>query len=171
MTVAAAGLVLAAACTAAPEPDARTKTAWADRVCGVVVAAEAALAAPPPALDPADPAALRTALSGYLGGLSDSLSTAVSAFSSLRPAPIEGGDRIVQIAEETYRGLRAPLSEAKTALDGSTAPDVVAQAVAEVAPKLAALDLTQPLAGTAGTEFTRWAESAPQCARLPSLRG
>ncbi|GAA2988087.1 hypothetical protein [Actinokineospora diospyrosa] len=75
------------------------------------------------------------------------------------------------MAADTYRGLRAPLAEARTALDDHTGPQIVAEVAGEVVPKVAALDLADPLAGTAGSDFTRWAERAPRCAHLPGLHG
>ncbi|GLW95525.1 hypothetical protein [Actinokineospora globicatena] len=166
-----AGAVLATACSAAPDPDPSALVAWADRFCAVVADTAVVLATPLPDIDLADPDAARAALAAYLAAVTDGLSRAVSGIDALAPSPMTGGDRAAHVAADTYRGLRAPLDEARTVLDDNATAHVLAEVAGEVAPEVAALDLADPLAGTAGSDFTRWAERAPQCDRVPALRG
>ncbi|WP_026422885.1 hypothetical protein [Actinokineospora inagensis] len=159
--------LLAAACSTAPQAaDPATMVGWADRLCGVVVDAGAALATPPPEVDVDNADAARSALLGYLTALTDGVNRAITAIDALGPSPISGGDRAAQVAADTYRGMRAPLSEARTALHDNTGPEVVAEVAGEVAPRVAGLDLADPTAGMAGSDFARWAGQAPRCGRL-----
>ncbi|SDD82254.1 hypothetical protein [Actinokineospora iranica] len=171
MTAAATSLVLvAAACTSAPEPAPAAKTAWADRLCAAVADANAALATAPPPIDTGDPAAVKNTLSAYLGTLTEGLGRAVEAVRGLGQSPIDGGDRVSRTAGDAYEGLRRPLTEAKTVLDGAQDADTVARVVSEIAPRLEAVAAADPLAVDGDSDFTHWAEQAPRCAEVPALR-
>ncbi|PPK65778.1 hypothetical protein V5P93_000334 [Actinokineospora auranticolor] len=166
-----AGVLLATACSAAPEPDPAANSAWADRLCAIVADVDVVLVQAPPSIDPGDPAVVQTEFRAYLDRVVAALGSAATAIGAMGPAPFPDGDRVAHAAVDALRLLRAPLAEAGTAMaEWPDAPDRVAAALGEVAPKVAALDLAEPLAGAVGTDFTRWAERAPQCARIPALR-
>ncbi|WP_156893334.1 hypothetical protein [Actinokineospora enzanensis] len=162
-------LVAACAPGPAPEPDPATKQAWADRWCSAVADAEAALGTVPPAADLAEPAAVRGQLTTYLAGLAERLTRSVTALAGLGAAPIAGGDRVTQVALESLRGAHDQVAAAQATLTSGDSPDLVAEALAKVVPVVADFDPAAPLAGVPGSDFTRWAERAANCARLPAL--
>ncbi|WP_156755053.1 hypothetical protein [Actinokineospora pegani] len=165
-TLAAVAVVLAVGgCTATDEPDDDAKVAWAGELCAA--AGTAALDRPPPAADPADPAAVRSAVTAYLESVTAGLTAAVDGVEALGPSPIDGGDALADRLAAAYRGLREPFDAQLAALRADPGPGVALTALAAVVPRITSLG---ELAVGPGSEFTRWAERAPRCAAVPTLR-
>ncbi|OLR89729.1 hypothetical protein [Actinokineospora bangkokensis] len=160
---------LTAACTGAPGDG--EKVAWAGRLCAAVGTADAVLATRPPTADPADPAALRAALTAYLGTVTAGLDQVVDAAGQLRGSPVPGGDAVLDSVERGYRGLRDPLRATMTTLSGDPSPAATLSALADVVPRITAGTAAGGPAAAPGPEFTRWSQQAPECAHVPALRG
>ncbi|WP_424183951.1 hypothetical protein ACOBQX_18570 [Actinokineospora sp. G85] len=165
--LAVAAVVLAASgCAGTDEPD-DAKVAWAGELCAVAASGAAALDRSPPAADPADPAAVRSAVTTYLESVTAGLTAAADGAAALRPSPIAGGDALADRLATAYRGLREPLDAPLAALRADTRPGAALTALAAVVPRITSL--VEPDVEP-DSEFTRWAERAPRCADMPTLR-
>ncbi|PWW65924.1 hypothetical protein [Actinokineospora spheciospongiae] len=166
------GLVLAAAvgCTGTTGDDPAAKIAWSGELCAAVTSASAVLATPPPVADPADPAAVRSAVETYLTSVTRGLTEAVDTATRLRSSPVTGGDAVAAGAASAYDAVRAPLDAALITLRGDPSAGAALTALAEVVPRITSAVPPEPLRVEPDSEFTRWAQQAPQCADVPALR-
>ncbi|MDQ3406343.1 MAG: hypothetical protein M3548_23600 [Actinomycetota bacterium] len=161
VVAAVAGLMLGtAACSAsAPEISDTTKIDWVGRVCSAVAGTPVLAAVP--AIDPVDPMTVKAELSAYLGTAVTGVTRVVDALSAVGASPVDGGDLVVGSATEFYSRLRTEFDAAKSTLDGTDDPAVIAEVIADTAARTATL--VDPLPGVADSEFADWARQARAC--------
>ncbi|WP_156755052.1 hypothetical protein [Actinokineospora pegani] len=90
-------------------------TAWAQRVCGGLVEGIAALERLPDA-DPAEPAAYRDAIDGYLTALDAGFDDMRATLDGAGPPPVDGGDQLFKQGTTQVDGAKTVVGLAKDKL-------------------------------------------------------
>ena len=137
--------------------------AYADKICAAVTDFASA-AKTPPSLDPSDPAKLKSAMSAYMGQLSDAFAKSAASLRQIGPSPVPGGDEQVAKMAQTFDDAAKLFAEAKTKVEQADAADPTGglQAAGEAIAKLA--EFTVPLKDLqASPELLKASEKAPKC--------
>jgi hypothetical protein len=183
-----AALLLGAGCTTAVPGTAGPDTgaqgaagttedpvAWTDRVCGALLPFVRTAAVPPSLDSAADPAALISVLSDYLGQASATAGTAATELRAVGPSPVEGGDELVSGLTQTVTTTQTSFQDAKAkidALDPNDPQALLTTLPAAVAPLEQLANLPDPTAGLQNNaELDSAAQQAPNCQEVERTVG
>lgn len=125
---AVAALVLSAGCTttvpgaasagsAAAAQGSGDAVAWVDQICGSLLPFVRAAASPPQPSEARDPATLVRQISDYLGEAEDTAGSAISGMEAAGPAPVAGGDEVVDRLTSTLETFQTSFRDARTRIE------------------------------------------------------
>jgi hypothetical protein len=178
---AVAALVLSGGCTTAVPGTASAEsaaaaqgtgdaTAWVDQVCGSLLPFMRAASTPPQPGAASNPTALVQNISDYLSEIENSVGTAISGMAAAGPAPVAGGDEIVEGLTSTLETMQTTLRDARTRIEGVDVNDRQAL-LREVPAAVASLEqlatMQSPLADLQRSpELTRAGQDAANCQQI-----
>jgi hypothetical protein len=177
---AVAALVLSGGCTTAVPGAASADTAaaqgtgdataWVDQICGSLLPFVRAAGTPPQPAEAANPAALVQNITDYLSETEDSAGAAISGMAAAGPAPVAGGDEIVEGLSSTLESMQTTLRDARTRIEGVDVNDRQAL-LREVPAAVASLEqlatMPSPMADLQRSpELTRAGQEAANCQQI-----
>ena len=120
---AVAALALSGGCSTAVSGTATADTAeqgavaWVDQICGSLLPYMKAVGSPPRPADAPDAATLVRDLNNYLSESEESAGSAISGMAAAGPAPVAGGDEVVNGLRGTLETLQASFRDARTRIE------------------------------------------------------
>jgi hypothetical protein len=178
-----AALVLSGGCTttvpgaasadsAAPAQGGGDAVAWVDQICGSLLPFVRAAGTPPQPAAASDPAALVRDLSGYLGATEEGAGEAISGMAAAGPAPVAGGDEIVDRLSSTLETIQTSSRDARTRIeqvDLNDRQELINELPAAITSVEQLLSMQSPMADLQGSpelqQATREAAGCQQIAR------
>ncbi|MQA09154.1 MAG: hypothetical protein GEU98_11530 [Pseudonocardiaceae bacterium] len=143
-------------------------TQWIDGFCGSMGNfAQAMQGTQPP--NSQDPSAVKQAMSQMLGNMTQGATKLVSDMDSMKPSPINGGDKLVTGVKQSYGQLLDSAKQAKTKVDSApeSNPQATMQAVQSASGELGKIDLQKPFKELqSNKELAGAAQQAPKCQQL-----
>lgn len=122
---AVAALALSAGCTTsvsgAPAANSAAveqgAVAWVDQICGSLLPYVKSAGSPPKPAEAPDAKTLVENINGYLSETEQSAGSAISGMAAAGPAPVAGGDEIVDRLSSTLETMQASLRDARTRIE------------------------------------------------------
>lgn len=144
--------------------------AWVDQVCqSLLPFVRASGDAPVPSESP-DPASLVRAISTYLGDAEDAAGSAIEGMEAAGPAPVAGGDEVVERLSSSLETYQASFRDARTRIERVDVTDrqaLLTEVPAAVASLRELAALPNPMAGFEGSpELDRAGREAPGCQQI-----
>jgi hypothetical protein len=91
--------------------------AWVDQICGSLLPFVRAAGKPPEPSAAPTPTALVRDISGYLSETEDSAGSAITGMAAAGPAPVAGGDEIVDRLSSTLETIQTSSRDARTRIE------------------------------------------------------
>jgi hypothetical protein len=91
--------------------------AWVDQICGSLLPYLKAAGSPPKPAEAPDAATLVRDINSYLSASEESAGSAISGMEAAGPAPIAGGDQIVDRLSSTLQTMQVSLRDARTRIE------------------------------------------------------
>lgn len=121
----AAGGPTSSASQQAPAQPGQAGVRWIDGFCSSVAKfMGASQSAQPPKSQ--DPAAIKQAMSERLGRMATGAETVVADLDAMNPSPIDGGDKLISSAKQTYTLVNKAAEKAKSTIDSAPASNMQA---------------------------------------------
>ena len=161
--------------SAAPAPSSGSGTApvpndpgvrWMDSFCAPIGDLVKS-ASTQPQIDTSNPDAMRTSLATFFGNIADQLGKTSAALKALGPSPVKGGDEAAKSLAAAYDQTRSTFLETKQKLEATKDPNALAQAMADIGPKMQSLGSSNPLGSLENNKaLADAAKQAPHCQAL-----
>jgi hypothetical protein len=144
--------------------------AWVDQICGSLLPFVRAAGTPPQPSEAQNPAALVEQISGYLGEAEDAAGSAISGMSTAGPAPVAGGDEIVEGLSSTLETFQTSFRDARTRIERVDVNDrqaLLSEVPAAVSSLEQLANLPNPMAGLQSSpELEQAGQQAANCQQI-----